>query len=172
MLCDQLTIRPTGPEDTKAIHKVESEAYGRKDEALLAEALIPAPPVTFSFLAECQGKPAGHILLTEIEAPVRALALAPLAVVPEFREMHVGTTLVRHALEAARSHGFEAVFVLGDNMYYERFGFSSSLADPFRIKWQGKRFMAIEIKPGCLAGKSGKLDYPEPFYNLDGTSGH
>ncbi len=55
--------------------------------------------------------------------------------------------------------------MLGDNLYYERFGFSSRLADPFEVGWQGRNFMALELVEGCLAGKSGKLAYPEAFFD-------
>lgn len=166
MLCHRLVIRETGAQDGAAIRKVETAAYGRRREANLVSLLLPAPPFTLSLLAECDGEPVGHVLLTEITAPVRALALAPLAVIPRYREMQVGSELVRHALARARKAGFEAVFVLGANPFYERFGFSSPLADPFEVSWQGRNFMALELTPGCLAGKSGRLDYPMPFLDL------
>lgn len=163
MLCEKLIIRPSLPADGKSVFKVESRAYGRKAEAKLVDQLLPAPEHTISIVAECDGEIIGHVLLTEIEAPVKALALAPLAVVPEYREMHVGTALVRAGIEAAASDGYEAIFVLGDVLYYERFGFSGKLADPFQIKWQGKRFMALELAKGCLKGKKGRLVYPSAF---------
>ena len=163
MLCERLTIRSSQPADRKSVLNVESRAYGRKAEANLVDQLLPAPEYTISIVAECDGKIIGHILLTEIEAPLKALALAPLAVIPEYREMHVGTELVRAGIEAAASAGYEAIFVLGDVLYYERFGFSGKLADPFRIKWQGKQFMALELSVGCLKGKKGRLVYPSAF---------
>ena len=166
MLCDRLTIRETRKGDEKAIRKVETAAYGRAGEARLVARLIPAPPYTLSLIAECDGEPVGHILMTEISAPVRSVALAPLAVIPPYREMQVGSQLVREALSRVAARGYEAVFVLGDNLFYERFGFSSRLADPFEVGWQGRDFMALELVSGSLAGKSGRLDYPEPFLDI------
>lgn len=163
MLCDRLTIRPSRPEDQSAILSVERKAFGRKDEARLVDQLIPAPLNTVSLVAECDGLVIGHILLTEIEAPVKALALAPLAVLADYREMQVGSTLVRAAIESARAAGYDAIFVLGDVFYYERFGFSSKLADSFSVRWQGRHFMALELKEDALKGRKGKLEYPEPF---------
>ena len=163
MLCNRLTIRPSRLEDQPAILGVERKAFGRGAEARLVDQLIPAPCETISLVAECDGRIVGHVLLTEIGAPVRSMALAPLAVLAEYREMLVGSSLVRAAIEAARSGDYDAIFVLGDVLYYERFGFSGKLADPFSVRWQGRHFMALELKEGALKGRSGKLEYPEAF---------
>lgn len=165
MRCRQLTVRPSAARDETAIAVVQTEAFGRPYEARLALSLIHAPQTTISLVAECEGRIVGHILLSAIEAPVPAMALAPLAVLPEFREMLVGTALVREGIARAAEAGYQAIFVLGDNLYYERFGFSSSLADPFEVGWQGRNFMALELVEGCLSGKHGKLAYPEAFFN-------
>jgi putative acetyltransferase len=164
MLCDRLTIRPSTESDEPAIFAVESEAFGRDSEARMALALIASPQQTLSLVARCDDSVIGHVLLTEIGAPVRALALAPLAVTDKYREMQVGSRLVADALELARKAGYEAVFVLGDNLYYERFGFCSARADPFDVEWQGPHFMALELVPGALKGKKGKLTYPAAFF--------
>lgn len=165
MRCRQLIIRPSQPGDETAIAVVQTEAFGRPYEARLALSLIEAPDRTISLVAECDGRIVGHILLSAIHAPVPAAAIAPLAVLPEYREMQVGTSLVRAGISEAAQAGFEALFVLGDNLYYERFGFSSRLADPFEVDWQGRNFMALELVEGCLLGKSGRLAYPEAFFN-------
>lgn len=166
MLCNNLIIRPSQPKDHAAIAAVEIQAYGREAEARLVEQLVPAPENTVSLVAVCDGIVIGHILLTEIAAPLRAMAVAPLAVLPAYREMQVGSELMRHAIRQAEGDGYQALFALGDNGYFERFGFSARLADAFKVKWQGKRFMALELVPGCLAGMAGKLAYPEPFHAL------
>jgi len=61
---------------------------------------------------------------------------------------------------------FQAIFVLGDTNYYERFGFSCSLADDFKCPWQGRNFMAKELKADALKGQSGTLTYPNAFSEL------
>lgn len=161
MLCQRLVIRHGGESDLEAIRKIVRAAYGRAAEARIAAVLVPAPVHTISLLAECDGVPVGHVLMTEIGAPVRSLVLTPLSVVPRYREMQVGSALVRAGLDAARLAGFDAVFASGNGSFFERFGFSSELADPFTVPWQGNRFMVTEIRPGCLTGRSGQLDYPE-----------
>lgn len=163
MLCDKLIIRPSTHADAKAIRRVEKAAFGRRDEADLVRILLDESRYTLSLVAQCDDEIIGHILLTEIDAPVRALALSPLAVIPRYREMQVGTGLVRSATELCRQAGFDAIFAHGDVPYYERFGFSSALADPFTNPLQGPRYMALELNKGALEGKKGQIRYPEPL---------
>lgn len=166
MLCDTLTFRASNNKDLKAVRSVEKKAFGRSQEAKLVETLINAPDKTYSYVAKCNDEIVGHVLLTKIDAPVKALALAPLAVLPKYREMQIGSKLVRFAIEAAKANKYNAIFVLGDVLYYERFGFSSKLANPFKIKWQGDNFMALELSEGSLKGKAGELSYPQAFFEL------
>jgi putative acetyltransferase len=160
---DNLVIRETAGKDEAAIRAIHTSAFGREAEALLAMHLIAAPVSTVSLIAECGAVPVGHILLSEIGAPVRAAALAPLAVMPHYRELQIGTNLVRSAMERARRKGYEALFVLGHPGYYERFGFTSELASRFEVPWSGPYFMALELRGGALVGRKGQLKYPEVF---------
>lgn len=166
MQCKDLIVRPAHDGEAEAVRAVEMIAFGRNGEADLVTALVSSPVLTISLVAECEGKIVGHVLLSEIGGPVRSLALAPLAVLPDYREMLVGTELVRSAIERATEAGFEAMFVLGDPLYYERFGFISGPADRFDVSWQGPHFMALELREGSLKGKSGPLEYPEAFFTV------
>ena len=164
MFCNSLVLRHSSPSDDTALAELVTEAFGQPDEARLTLDLIAAPEWTLSLVAECKGRLVGQVLLCEIEAPIKSVALAPLSVSRDYRELQVGTRLVREAIGEARRAGFDAMFVLGDNLYYERFGFSSPKADPFSVEWQGPHFMALELKPGALKGKRGKLTYPSAFF--------
>lgn len=165
MLCDNLTIIETTGKEMAAIRAIHEAAFATPAEASLVEALLDADTTTISLMALCDGKPAGHILLSEIGAPIRAAALAPLAVLGTYREMGAGSALVRAALEKARELGFAAIFVLGDPAYYERFGFKAGLARGFDVPWKGRHFMALELEEDALSGKVGKLDYPAAFFS-------
>jgi len=136
----------------------------------LSETLLSAPADTLSFVAELDGKVVGHILLTAITGPDRALALAPLAILPAWRDMQIGTELVRHALRQAREQGWKSVFVSGQPDYYCRFGFRSHTADGANVDWQGSRFLALELENGALKDWTGPLGYPEAF--LDRVAKH
>ena len=152
--------RPGNPSDLPAIRALEAASYSRQG---LSEALLTASLDTLSIVAEIDGRVVGHILLTPVAGPDRALALAPLAILPEWRDMQIGTELVRHALARARDGGWNAVFVHGQPDYYCRFGFKSHMADGAEVDWQGPRFLALELKKGALAGWAGPLEYPDAF---------
>ena len=159
-----ISFRDSREADTDAVYAVEERAFQSPAEARLAVTLIAEPVATISLVADADGEIVGHVLLTEIGGPDRALALAPLAVDPDWRDMQVGTELVRHALASARQQGWKSVFVLGAPDYYRRFGFRPELADCAEIAWQGPSFMAVELVPGALSGWPGPLRYPQAFF--------
>ncbi|MGJ8572346.1 MAG: GNAT family N-acetyltransferase [Hoeflea sp.] len=158
----QTLYRNSTAHDLPAIRQLEvlSSLAG---DAGLAEALIAAPIDTLSFVAELEGAVVGHILLTAIAGPQRALALAPLSILPDWRDMQIGTELVRHALHVAREQSWKSVFVYGQPDYYCRFGFKSRTADAADTSLQGPRFLALELSKGALTGWSGPLEYPKAF---------
>ncbi len=159
----RLQLRASRKADLAAIALLHRQAFGREFEAALARALLEAPTPTLSVVAAVDRAIVGHVLLSEIGAPIAAMALAPLAVAANYREMQVGSRLVEDAIGSAKQAGYAAIFVLGDNAYYERFGFTSAAADPFEVAWQGRHFMALELRPGALKGKKGRLTYPSAF---------
>jgi putative acetyltransferase len=133
------------------------------DGSGLSEALIALPADTLSFVAELDGNIIGHTVLTAVAGPDRALALAPLIILPSYRDMQIGTGLVRHALNQARAQGWKSVFVYGQPDYYCRFGFKSQLADGADSPLQGQRFLALELSKEALFGWSGPVAYPDPY---------
>lgn len=159
----RLTYRQSAPADLSAIGSVEAASYGGAHGHGLSEALVTSPVDTLSFVAAHENDIIGHVLLTRIDGPARAMALAPLAVLPSWRDMQIGTGLVRHALARARDAGWQVVFVYGQPDFYGRFGFKSHLADGAEVDWQGPRFLALELKKGALAGWNGPLDYPQAY---------
>jgi putative acetyltransferase len=94
---------------------------------------------------------------------ISALALAPLAVLPENQRQGIGSELVRDGLMACRAAGQRIVVVLGHAHFYPRFGFSSELAVPLNSPFAGEAWMALELVPEALAGVTGRVCYPPPF---------
>lgn len=94
-----------------------------------------------------------------------ALALAPMAVRPEFQRRGIGSALVRAGLDSARSLGHRVVIVLGHPRYYPRFGFRPArplgIDPPFPCR--DEVFMALELVPGALVGVRGTVRYPPAF---------
>jgi predicted N-acetyltransferase YhbS len=64
---------------------------------------------------------------------------------------------MRHALAAAAKLGHQAVLLVGDADYYERFGFLSEKTRSLWLpgRYDANRFLALELSPGALDGASG-----------------
>jgi putative acetyltransferase len=164
-----VNVRPEVTADIEAVRYVNRLAFGQEDEARLVDALRDGGYVCSSLVAEEGGRVVGHILFSDLpiitEArSVRALALAPMAVLPELQKQGIGSALVRMGLDECRRQGHRIVVVLGHPQFYPRFGFSSKLAEcltsPFPA---GASFMAMELVPGALHDIAGRVQYPPPF---------
>lgn len=145
-----MRIRPETADDREAIHAVVTEAFGRRHEADLVNALREAGDLVVSLVAAQAGDVCGHVALSRLRSPERSLALAPLAVSPGIRGYGTGAALVREALICARQLGYDLVFVVGEPRYYQRFGFSPKTAASFPCRFAGPYFMALQLSnPGA-----------------------
>jgi putative acetyltransferase len=164
-----VAVRHEVPGDLDAIRSVNRLAFGQEDEVALVDALRDGGYVRASLVAEVDRRVVGHVLFSDLPiitaaGTVPALALAPMAVVPEFQNLGVGSELVRRGLDVCRERGHAIVVVLGHPRYYPRFGFSHALAARLTSPFPGgEAFMAGELVPGALAGVSGRIEYPPPF---------
>ena len=152
MIVNKTVFRPSAPEDRIAMRAVHSRAFGRDVEADLAEALVDGETVTLDLVAKLDSMVVGHVVLSQLDGPDRSLGLGPLAVDPGWRDFQIGTELVRRALEMARRQGWKSAFVLGDPVYYGRFGFKRSLAEPVQCSYQSPYLQALELAPSGLEG--------------------
>lgn len=160
--------RPETPDDAAAVRAVHAAAFDTTAEADLVDALRrdPAWLPGLSWVAEApDGEVVAHALLTRCTvggAP--ALALAPVAVRPEWRNRGAGSAVLRAVLAEARARGEQLAVVLGHSAYYPRFGFrraaewgigtSSAVADD--------ALMALPLT-GAGPVPSGAVRYPAPF---------
>ena len=157
--------------DYDAIGRVNLAAFGQQAEGDLVDALRSAGFARLSLVAELAGELVGHILFSQIEIvgdgpPVPALALAPMAVLPERQRQGIGSALVRIGLDHCRRAGHDIVLVVGHPGYYPRFGFSADKAAPLQSPYAGEAFMALELTPAALQGITGSVRYSPPFESL------
>jgi len=161
-------IRAARPADSEAIAALNCAAFGGEDEVGIIERLRRDSLVAVELVVERDGTLIGHILLSWLPTMldgrnVKALALAPMAVLPGSQKQGIGGRLIVAALHEARAAGAEAVIVLGHPDYYPRFGFSAALARNLASPFNGEAFMALELVPGVLAGQQGSVAYPAAF---------
>ena len=186
---DNVLFRLESPEDERAIHFINATAFGRPDEADLVDRLRAEGAVLASLVAEQkewdeerEGKlgeerenkrgeeksVVAHILFSRMSietssGPVAAVALAPIAVLPERQRRGIGGKLVQYALELLRKRGERIVIVLGDPDYYPRFGFSRDKARFLESPFPPEAFMALELQTGALEGVRGRVRYAAAF---------
>ena len=160
-----IEIRDERASDAEGVYRVVSAAFGRPDEAELVEELRRAGDCVVSLVAEEDGEIAGHVLLSRMEAPFRALALAPVSVVPTRQRRGIGSALIRSAVERARKEGWEAIFVLGEPGYYGRFGFDAAAAAGFTSPYAGEHFMVLALGT-ALPASTGELRHAKAFEGM------
>jgi putative acetyltransferase len=169
-LTAQLHLRPERPADAPAVHRVNELAFEQPAEADLVEALHAAGAAAISLVALVNDEIVGHILFSPVtvrsdEQTWPALALGPMAVLPEHQRQGIGTALVRAGLDACRDLGETVVFVLGHPEYYPRFGFTPAPPRGLTCRWPvpDEVFMVAELENGALAGRVGRVEYHPAF---------
>src|SRR5580658_2740079 len=116
-------VREEQPGDGPQIRKVNEAAFGRRSEADLIDELRREGVVLLSLVAELDSQIVGHILFSRMtveteQSSVPAVALAPMAVLPDYQRRQVGSQLVRRGIAALRERGERIVVVLGHKEYY------------------------------------------------------
>lgn len=162
---DAVTVRPERGDDVDAIHDVVVRAFGRDDEMRLVARLRRDGDAAISLVAVVGRAVIGHVVLSPMSAPFRALGLAPLSVAPEHQKLGAGAALTRAAIASARQSEWAAIFVLGDPVYYVRFGFRADLANGFSSPYAGAHFMVLPLFDR-LPAMTGRVDYAPAFNDL------
>lgn len=150
----------------------EAEAMSDHQEQFLVERLRTSERFIpeLSLVAEVDKKIVGYILLTPIivrnsEQEFRSLALAPVAVLPEFQKKGIGGELIKRSHEAAIKMGYKSVILVGHEKYYPRFGYrpATRFGIQFTLEIPPENFMAIELEKDGLKKVSGTVIYPPEF---------
>ncbi len=124
---DNIHIRQSIDSDIEDVLRIEREAFGEEDEALLVSKLLSGEAPSLSLLAFRNGEAVGHILFTEATIDKKsspgASILAPLAVLPSYQRQGIGGMLIQEGFRRLKISGVKLVFVLGHEDYYPQYGF-------------------------------------------------
>ncbi|WNO53889.1 GNAT family N-acetyltransferase [Stakelama saccharophila] len=172
-----IAIRPAAPADAADIDAVLTGCFPRPDEAMLVKQLAIDGELVLVLVAhdEERREVAGLVALSRMQAEiggdaVPAVAMAPVAVLPEFRRAGVAEALIAGAIEQMRKAGALLLFVLGEPGFYERFGFSAETAQGFDSPYAGPFFMALELQGGLPCGPKGAARHADAFAALAGDA--
>lgn len=169
-----IEIRQENENDFSGVFDVNKLAFGRENEANLvnllrkSKAFIPE----LSLVATLGSEIVGYILFTKIQivnaknSVTESLALAPVAVQPNFQHKGIGGQLIKYGLNKAREMQYKSVIVLGHKNYYPRFGFEATtkwhIESPFQLSDSGN-FMGMELVTDGLKNAQGLVKYPKEF---------
>jgi len=161
-----MMVRPETPGDVAAIRAVEEQAFGRSAEAQLVDDLRDAGDSVFSLVAVEGETIVGHAMFSRLQAPFPALALGPVAVLPERQRIGVGSRLIREGIARSESAGWLGIFVLGDPAFYRRFGFNAGKASGFISPYAGPHLMALPLGRSELPASAGSIQHAPAFARL------
>lgn len=166
-----MLIRAEKECDRDPVRALNISAFETLSEANLVDALRQHVQTTVSLVAEENGEVIGHIMFSPVSLSghpnLKVMGLAPMAVKPAHQKKGVGSALIRAGLDQCRQLGFSAAVVLGHPQYYPRFGFlpSSKFGIDSEYDVPEEVFMAVELRPDALSGKTGKVRYHSAFAN-------
>ena len=168
----ELKIRLENENDYRTVEELTREAFWnihvpgcdehyylhnlRKNDAFIRE---------LDYVALYENKIVGHIayskanIIDNADKMHNVIMFGPISVLPEYQSKGVGSALIKHTLEVAKSLGYKAVLIYGDPRYYSKFGFRC--AEKYDIKTPDGMYcvpmMALELEKGALNGVSGRL---------------
>jgi predicted N-acetyltransferase YhbS len=156
-----ITLRHERASDVEAREALLDQAFGetrrRKCSERLREGRLPADGL--SLIAAESRRVIGTARLWHVRCASgqAVLLLGPVAVAADCRNRGIGAALVRRALLEARRLGHGAVMLVGDSLYYGRFGFSVEKTAAMRLPgpFERHRLLALELKPGALDSARG-----------------
>ncbi len=175
MTTTTIIIREEASSDRDAIRSVHEQAFGRAAEANLVDDLRTAKKSPISLVALVGEQLVGHILFSPVTIiadckRLPAVALTPMAVLPEFQRRGIGKQLVTKGVKACKDEGYESVFVLGhaNSTFYEQFGFAPARTFNIRSEYDipDDLFMVLELCKKALSGCDGVVQYVPEFSTL------
>ena len=160
-------IRDERPGDESAISEVTRAAFAghphsQRTEHLIIQALRAAGGLTLSLVAETEGRIVGHIAFSPVRIGIGSIGwygLGPVSVEPDRQKSGIGTSLVMEGLDRLREMGAQGCVVLGDPVYYQRFGFERD-ASRWLVGLPPEYFLSIQFGD---QGAHGEVVYHDAF---------
>jgi putative acetyltransferase len=166
-----LMIRDEEGSDAPAIRGLLEAAFGSTVEATIVDTVRLTCDDRVSLVALEDDRVVGHILFTPVTIDtgtgrIEGYGLGPMAVLPQFQRMGIGSALVRAGLERLRQSQRPFVVVVGHPGYYPRFGFVRASTYDVRCEWNevpDEAFMIMVLKRSIEPRLTGLARYPSEF---------
>lgn len=163
-----MLIRQEQQSDHLAIAHVTAAAFAGlehsdQSEPLIIEKLRAADALTISLVAIEEGKLIGHVAFSPVTIDhvfSNWFGLGPVSVEPSYQKRGTGSALIRQALDQLRAQGAAGCVVLGDPIYYSRFGFERD--DRLRYEEALPEFF-LQFRLTIAQAPTGRVDYAPAF---------
>lgn len=143
----EIEIRSERIGDEESIDLVNCVAFGKMDEAHIPRLLrqyYPCFDRRYSITAWDQNRMVGHALFSPARIrfmgdTIPALAVAPVAVIPEYQKRGIGEMMMNYGHEMGSKDGFLLAFLVGHPEYYPRmkyipcFGFAKIIIESEKL---------------------------------------
>jgi len=168
-MSDDVAIRTEEPGDHARTYEIVRSAFDSRVQADLVEALREAAEPSLSLVALAGDDLVGHIFFSPVTfasaTAAAAAQLSPVSVAPSMQRRGIGSSLIRSGLAGCRDLGWSSVFLVGNPLYYARFGFE--MAGPRGLSCPGPHgpfLQVLELERGALAGTTGLVRF-HPAYD-------
>ena len=167
-----IEIRQENQKDYEEVYRVIKTAFetaehsdGNEHDLVVvlrnSDSFIPE----LSLVAVKEDKIVGYILFTKIKIENHEeIALAPLAVLPEYQKQGIGSMLIEQGHKIAKQLGYHYSIVLGSENYYPKFGYIPAIQygiqAPFDVA--NENFMALKLNATDTEIK-GVVQYAKEF---------
>ena len=148
-----MEIRAEQEDDFKQIYDVVEKAFQTeengqtKQQELVSElrnsdSYIPE----LSLVAIADDKIVGHIMFIRVIVSDRpCLALASLAVLDNYRNKHIGSSLMEYGNIIAKNMGFDYIIVPGESEFYSRLGYADIKKPKAKLPFESETYMALQL---------------------------
>ncbi len=167
-----IEIRQENQKDYEEVYMVVKTAFEMAEHSDRNEHdLVVALRNSDSFIPELslvavkEDKIVGYILFTKIKIENHEeIALAPLAVLPEYQKQGIGSMLIEQGHKIAKKLGYHYSIVLGSENYYPKFGYIPAtqygIQAPFDVA--NENFMAMKLNDTDIE-ITGVVQYAKEF---------
>lgn len=160
-------IREAQDPDLEEIFNLIHTSFANKAESDLVRQLILDKDLLINLIFESSDTILGNVVVSKVtmepDIGLFCGGVAPLSVLPEHQSYGIGSKLIKAVIKNSEKMEMDALFLLGDPNYYERFGFSvSNLQSDYRAE----HFQELELTKNCLVNVESEVIYANAFLSL------
>ncbi len=160
-------IREAQESDLEEVFNLIHSAFGNRAESDLVKQLISDGDVLINLVVESSDTIIGNVVVSKITMePDLGLfcgGIAPLSVLPDQQSLGIGSKLMKAVIKESKKMEIDALFLLGNPDYYNRFGFTVS---KIKNDYSVEHFQELELNKGCLVKVKSTVKYTSAFLSL------